>query len=154
MFSLDLGYPSRDEEIEVVRRTTIGDFPTLKAAITPEDVRSLQKLVKAMPVADHVLAYAVDLATATRPHEPGASAVAKDYLEWGAGPRASQYLILGAKAAALLAGRAAPACSDVRTASQAVLSHRIVPNYRATGEGKKASTLAAAIVEEIKEPNY
>ncbi|MEM1085072.1 MAG: AAA family ATPase [Verrucomicrobiota bacterium] len=154
MFSLDLGYPNRDEEIEIVRRTTIGDFPTLNSVVTPEDVRGLQRLVKAMPVADHVLAYAVDLATATRPAEGTAAAVAKDYLEWGAGPRASQYLILGAKASALLAGRAAPASSDVRAAAPAVLSHRIVPNYRATGEGRKASDLVGAIVEEVKEPNY
>jgi len=154
MFSLDLGYPNRDEEIEIVRRTTIGDFPTLNAVVGPDEVRAIQKLVKAMPVADHVLGYAVDLATATRPEEAGASAVAKEYLEWGAGPRASQYLVLGAKALALLDGRAAPACSDVRTAASAVLAHRIVPNYRATAEGKKPSALATAIVEEIKEPNY
>ncbi|BCX47336.1 ATPase AAA [Haloferula helveola] len=154
MFSLDLGYPDRDEEIEIVRRTTIGDFPTLNAVVGPEEVRALQKLVRAMPVADHVLGYAVDLAMATRPAESTASQVAKDYLEWGAGPRASQYLVLGAKAMALLNGRAAPACSDIRAVAPAVLGHRIVPNYRATGEGKKASVLAAAVTAEVKEPNY
>ncbi|MBB5351490.1 MoxR-like ATPase [Haloferula luteola] len=154
MFSLDLGYPNRQEEIEVVRRTTIGDFPELQPAVGPAEVRAMQKLVRAMPVADHVLAYAVDIAKATRPGEDSPSPTAVNYLEWGAGPRASQYLVLGAKAMALLQGRAAPACSDLRAVATSVLAHRIVPNYRATGEGLKASRLAAAIVNEVPEPRY
>ena len=108
----------------------------------------------AQPVADHVLAYAVDLAGATRPGESGAASTATQYLEWGAGPRASQYLVLGAKALALMSGRAAPETRDIRSVAPNVLSHRIVPNYRATGEGLRAAALVASLLKEVPEPKY
>jgi MoxR-like ATPase len=154
MFSLDLGYPGRSDEIEIVRRTTIGEVSQISPVVTREDIVAIQKLVRAMPVADHVLAYAVDLAAATRPKEPGAGKTTTTYIEWGAGPRASQYLILGAKAFALMDGRAAPEAADVRRVAPAVLAHRIVPNYRATGEGLKAIDLVSELVKEVPEPRY
>jgi MoxR-like ATPase len=101
-----------------------------------------------------VLAYAVDLASATRPKQAGTGKITGTYIEWGAGPRASQYLILGAKAFALMDGRAAPEAADVRRVAPAVLAHRIVPNYRATGEGLKATDLVAELVKEVPEPRY
>jgi MoxR-like ATPase len=154
MFSLDLGYPERGDEIEIVRRTTIGQVAQVAPVVSREDILAIQQLVRAMPVADHVLAYAVDLAAATRPKRPGASKTAETYIEWGAGPRASQYLILGAKAFALMDGRAAPETADVRRVAPAVLAHRIVANYRATGEGLKASALVAELVAEVAQTRY
>ncbi len=154
MFSLDLGYPARADEIEIVRRTTIGDSAVLSTMVSGDDILAIQQLVRAMPVADHILAYAIDLASATRPKQPGAGAIAETYIEWGAGPRASQYLILGAKAYALMDGRAAPEATDIRRVAQQVLSHRIVPNYRATGEGLKPRDLVAELVKDVAEPNY
>lgn len=154
MFSLDLGYPERADEIEIVRRTTIGAVSEISAVVTREDILAIQQLVRAMPVANHVLAYAVDLAAATRPKQAGASKTTGNYIEWGAGPRASQYLILGAKAYALMNGRAAPETADVRMVALSVLAHRIVPNYRATGEGLKALDLVNELVKEVPEPRY
>ena len=154
MFSLDLGYPSREEEMEVVRRTTIGDMPVVSPVASASDILAIQHLVKAMPVADHMIRYAIDLTAATRPKQPGAGRTAETYIEWGAGPRASQYLILGAKAFALMEGRAAPEARDIRLAAPLVLPHRIVPNYRTTGEGLKATDLVTALIKEVKEPSY
>jgi MoxR-like ATPase len=154
MFSLDLDYPARDEEIEIVRRTTIGEFPQTAPVVTGQDILAIQKLVRAMPVSNHILAYAIDLTASTRPKRAGAGKTAETYIEWGAGPRASQYLILGAKAFALMDGRAAPEAADVRRVAQQVLSHRIVPNYRATGEGLKARDIVAELVKEVQEPAY
>jgi MoxR-like ATPase len=154
MFSLDLGYPERADEIEIVRRTTIGEVSQISPVVTRDDIVAIQKLVRAMPVADHVLAYAVDLAAATRPKQAGTGKTTGTYIEWGAGPRASQYLILGAKAFALMDGRAAPEAADVRRVAPAVLAHRIVPNYRATGEGLKAIDLVIELVKEVPEPRY
>ena len=154
MFSLDLGYPSREEEMEVVRRTTIGELPVVSPVASASDILAIQQLVKAMPVAEHMIRYAIDLTAATRPKQPGAGKTAETYIEWGAGPRASQYLILGAKAFALMEGRAAPEARDIRLAAPLVLPHRIVPNYRATGEGLKATDLVTALIKEVKEPSY
>ena len=113
--------------MEIVRRTTAGLQPSIKPVVSREEILGVEQLIRAVPVADHVLGYAVDLANATRPGEPGASKTAEEYLEWGAGPRASQYLVLGAKALALMSGRAAPETRDVRSIAHSVLSHRIVP---------------------------
>jgi len=154
MFSLDLGYPSPEDEVEIVRRTTIGNSAKLSTVVSREDILAVQKLVRAMPVADHILTYAVALSSATRPKEANASETAKQYIEWGAGPRSSQYLILGAKAFALMDGRAAPEAHDVRRVALQVLSHRIIPNYRATGEGLKANNLIAKLIKEVPEPAY
>ena len=148
MFSLDLGYPNPDEEMEIVRRTTIGDSAVLNKVLSGEKLLEYQQLVRAMPVADGVLSAAVSLSLATRPGESAPAEVAKEYIEWGAGPRASQYLVFGAKAFALMAGRSAPEVQDVRAVAPAVLSHRIVPNYRATGEGLSATDLIQGLLEE------
>lgn len=153
MFSLHLDYPGKAEEIEIVKRTTLRELPKLAASITAEDLLRVQQLVLAAPVSDHVIDYAVSLAAATRPVE-GGLAVVRDYVEWGAGPRASQYLILGAKALALLQGRISPETADVREVALPVLQHRVLTNYRATGAGKKSRDIIRQVLDEVKESAY
>ena len=153
MFSLTLDYPAKDEEIEIVKRTTLRELPTLTPTVAAEDLLAVQKLVLAAPVSDHVIDYAVSLTAATRPGQ-AAPQVTRDFVEWGAGPRASQYLILGAKALALLQGRISPETADVREVATSVLGHRVIANYRATGSGKKSRDIVNAILSEVKEQNY
>ena len=154
MFSLYLDYPAKAEEIEIVKRTTLHELPTLTATISAEDLLRVQQLVLAAPVSDHVIDYAVSLAAATRPGKPDELPVARDYIEWGAGPRASQYLILGAKALALLQGRISPETADVREVAPHVLQHRVITNYRATGAGKKSRDVVQSIMAQVKEKAY
>jgi MoxR-like ATPase len=154
MFSLYLEYPTFDEEKEVVRRTTLGPLPAISAVATQEEILNVQQLAAAMPVGEHVLSYAVALSAATRASDPSAPGLTRDFIEWGAGPRASQYLIVGAKTRALLQGRLAPETADVRAVAPAVLQHRIVPNYRATGEGLSARDLIQRLLQAVKEPSY
>lgn len=154
MFSLYLDYPAKAEEIEIVRRTTLQEMPILAPTVTAEEILNVQKLVLAAPVSDHVIDYAVELTMATRPNRPDALQIAKDYVEWGAGPRASQYLILGAKALALLKGKISPETEDVREVALPVLQHRVITNYRATGAGKKSRDIIETIVKTVKEKGY
>ncbi len=154
MFSLQLDYPAHEEEIEIVRRTTLRTAETLDAVASLEDIRDVQQLVLAAPVSDHVIDYAVRLSAATRPANPAAPQVTKDFVEWGAGPRASQYLILGAKALALLKGKLAPETEDVREVALPVLQHRVITNYRATGAGKKARDIVSDLLQVVGEKNY
>ncbi len=154
MFSLHLDYPGKDEEMEIVRRTTLGDLPVLASVVTREEILAVQKLVRAVPVSDHVLSYAVELARATRASEAAATSAAKEFIEWGAGPRASQYLVLGAKTLALMDGRATPETADVREVALPVLQHRVVTSYRATGAGLKARDVLRKLFEGVKEPDY
>jgi len=154
MFSLNLSYPGKEEEIEIVKRTTLRELPTLKPTVAAEDLLRVQRLVLAAPVSDHVIDYAVSLASATRPGLNGAPQVSRDFVEWGAGPRASQYLILGAKALALLTGRISPETADVREVAMPVLQHRVIANYRATGAGKKSRDIVQTLLAEVREQNY
>ncbi len=154
MFSLNLDYPGKEEEIEIVKRTTLRELPTLKPTVAAEDLLRVQRLVLAAPVSDHVIDYAVSLASATRPGLNGAPQVSRDFVEWGAGPRASQYLILGAKALALLTGRISPETTDVREVAMPVLQHRVIANYRATGAGKKSRDIVQTLLAEVREQNY
>jgi len=154
MFSLNLNYPTPAEEADIVRKTTIGSQPKLSPVITREELLDVQRLVRDVPVTDHIINYAVSLAAATRNLDDRSPLVAKKYLEWGAGPRASQYLVLGAKALALLLGKAAPEATDVRAVATAVLQHRVVPNYRATGEGRNTSEIITELVKTVPEPSY
>jgi MoxR-like ATPase len=135
MFYVDVGYPSADEEVQIVRNTTGGTLPDLKRVLSPERIIALQDLVRRVPVPDHVVKYAVDLVRHTRPKEPGAPEDIQKYVAWGAGPRASQYLVLAAKARAILSGRYAASADDVRALAQPVLRHRVLPNFHAESEG-------------------
>ena len=135
MFQLELGYPSFEEEIQIVRQTTMDFSPELNTIMDATLILAFQSLVRRIPVTDHVLEYAVGVVAKTRPLDPKADSLAKEYLSWGAGPRASQNLILGAKAHAAMHGRFTPDIQDVQAIAPAVLRHRIVRNYKAEAEG-------------------
>jgi MoxR-like ATPase len=135
MFNLWLDYPSEKEELEIVKTTTSMYRPQLSHILGREEILFYQELVRRVPVADNVISYAVNLVTKTRPKSSGAPQFIKDWLSWGAGPRASQYLILGAKTHAILDGRTTPDIQDVRNVVGPVLRHRIVPNFNAEADG-------------------
>ena len=154
MFSLHLDYPAHDEEMEIVRRTTLRVAEQLGAVVSLDQILAAQQLVLAAPVSDHVIDYAVRLAAATRPTHVKAPQVTRDFVEWGAGPRASQYLILGAKALALLGGKIAAETADVREVALPVLQHRVITNYRATGAGKKSRDIINELLSQVQEKSY
>lgn len=154
MFSIQVGYPGKEIEAEIVRRTTQDHQVQLSTVAEKHEILQIEKIIRAVPVADHVVNYAVELSHATRPKEDGCSETAKQYIEWGAGPRASQYLVLGAKALALMHGLAAPETRHIREIAPFVFSHRIIPNYRATGEGLSATKLVTLLLDEVNEPSY
>jgi MoxR-like ATPase len=148
MFNLWLDYPSPNEEAEIVRSTTSQLVPSLNHVMTGEQILFFQRIVRRVPVSDNVIEFAVRLTTRTRPRYDGSPQFIKDWLSWGAGPRASQYLILGAKARALLAGRHTPDIDDVRTMANAVLRHRIVPNFNAEADGVTAIDIVERLVQQ------
>lgn len=135
MFNILLTYPSMKEEIEVVKNTTTDEPRKVNTILTAEDINAFQHLVRRVPVPDNVIEYAVTLVNKTRPNSPAGSAVATEYLEWGAGPRASQFLVLGAKCNALLNGKYSPDIEDVQAIAKPVLRHRMVRNFKAEAEG-------------------
>ena len=135
MCNLMLDYPSYEEEVEIVKSTTVGKDVKVNAVLSPEEIVYFQQLVRRVPVSDHVYEYAVSLASKTRPGTASAHEWANRFLSWGAGPRASQYLIIGAKANALLAGKYSPDIEDVRSVAVPILRHRIIRNYTAEAEG-------------------
>ncbi len=150
MFLVDVGYPSAEEEVQIVKQTTAGAQAALVRVLSPEEILSLQDLVRRVPVPDHVVKYAVELVRATRPKEPGALDVIAKNVAWGAGPRASQYLVVGAKARAVLAGRFAASVDDVRALAKPVLRHRVLPNFTAESEGLTSTKLIEAVVERVR----
>jgi MoxR-like ATPase len=140
MFNILLDYPSYQQEVDIVKNTTADVLPTVSKILTGEEIMYFQHLVRRVPVADNVVEYAVKLSQATRPGPQG-SAVANEYLEWGAGPRASQYLVLGAKCNALINGKYSPDIEDVQKVARPVLRHRIVRNFKAEAEGMTVDKL-------------
>jgi MoxR-like ATPase len=135
MFNLWLEYPSREEEIRIVKNTTSPAEATLERVLDAAEICAYQELVRRVPVAENVVAYAVGLVTKSRPRTDGAPAFTGEWLRWGAGPRASQYLILGAKTRAVLEGRHSPDIDDVKAVARPVLRHRLVTNFSAEAEG-------------------
>ncbi len=135
MFNIKLDYPSYQEEIDVVKATTASKKHDLKHVLTAEDIVGFQQLVRKIPIADNVLEYAVKLATQTRPNTELATDMVNKYISWGAGPRASQYLVIGAKCHAAISGKYSPDIEDVQAIANYVLRHRIVKNYKAEAEG-------------------
>jgi MoxR-like ATPase len=135
MFNLWLDYPSEKEEVEIVKSTTSMYAPALGHILGRNEILAYQELVRKVPVADNVIAYAVNVVMKTRPNHPAAPEFIKNWISWGAGPRASQYLILGAKTRAILDGRFTPEIDDVRKVVGPVLRHRIVPNFNAEADG-------------------
>ena len=147
MFNLWLDYPSEQEELEIVKSTTSMYVPQLNHILGTQQILHYQDLVRRVPVADHVVSYAVNIVTRTRPRSSGAPQFIKDWLSWGAGPRASQYLILGAKTRAILDGRHTPDIEDVRHVVGPVLRQRIVPNFNAEADGVTAIQIVEKLLE-------
>ncbi|MDB0025387.1 MoxR family ATPase [Flavobacteriales bacterium] len=135
MFNTWVDYPSFEEEVNVVKQTTTDGSSTVNAVISGDDILAYQQVVRRMPVADNVVDYAVNLAASTRPGRDRATAEVNQYLSWGAGPRASQYLIVGAKVNAALNGKYSPDIEDVQAVALPILRHRIVRNYKAEADG-------------------
>jgi MoxR-like ATPase len=152
MFSLWMDYPSAEEEEEIVLETTHAGDVSPQAVCTVEEVAKFQQLVRRVPVSRHVVKYAVSLARATRPRTEVAMGYVDDFVSWGAGPRASQHMILGAKALAVLEGAAAVTAQHIRQIAPLVLRHRVMPNYNAAGEGIGAAEIVKKVVETVREP--
>ena len=156
MFALDVTYPSELDEVEIVRTTTGENRPPLPRVLSPERIRQLQALVRRVPAPENVVRHAVALTRATRPvscaeHlDPPAAGRIREFVSFGAGPRASQYLVLGAKARAALNGRPAPTVEDVRAIAVPVLAHRVVTNFHAEAAGVPASSLVQTALEGVK----
>jgi MoxR-like ATPase len=135
MFNLKLDYPTYQAEIDIVKATTSGQKNIVNPVITGEEIKAFQELVRKVPVADNVVEYAVSLVHKTRPNTTSGSDFATSYLEWGAGPRASQFLVVGAKCNALLNGKYSPDIEDVKAVALPILRHRIVRNFKAEADG-------------------
>ncbi|MBL7223878.1 MAG: MoxR family ATPase [Candidatus Brocadiae bacterium] len=153
MFSIIVDYPSRDEEREIVKATTYDADVDLQPVLRGSDILAIQKIVRRVPVSDHVIDYAVNLVRATRPRDPTAPQFAKDWLSWGAGPRACQYLILGAKARAIINGRYNVSCNDIRHLAIPVMRHRIFTNFNADAEGVDAEDIINELLKTVPEPS-
>ena len=154
MLSIYVGYPSREEERAIVKATTQTNHVDIRPVLRGRDVLWIQHLVREVPASDHVVDYAVELARATRPKEPGSPDFIRNWLAWGAGPRAAQYLILGAKARALLHSRLAASTQDVRAVAHPVLRHRIFTNFNADAEGVDADQIIDRLLKAVPEPSY
>lgn len=135
MFAIDLEYPSFKEEVEIVKNTTADKTYPINALFSGEEIIQLQQLIRRIPVTENVINYAVELVHKTRPNLDTTSSYIKKYLDWGAGPRASQNLILASKAQAAIRGKYAPDIEDVKTVAYGILKHRIIKNYKAVAEG-------------------
>ncbi len=145
MFNVLLDYPSYNDELEIVKTTTSGTTPVLNKIINAQEIISYQNLVRSIPINDSVLEYAVKLVSKTRPNSSNSDAVVNEFIEWGAGPRASQYMVLAAKCYALLNGKYTPDIEDVKAVAKPILRHRIVKNYKAESKGMSVDQ----IIEEI-----
>jgi MoxR-like ATPase len=154
MFSLWVEYPSKQEEEKIVTATTVDVEAKVERVYTREQMMEFQHLVRRIPVSQHVVSYAVSLARATRPKDEDAAACARQYVEWGAGPRASQHMILAGKALAVLDAQPTVSAEHIRQAAPLVLRHRVLPNYNAAGEGIDAAWIVQRVLDEVPEPMY
>ncbi len=152
MFNIWVDYPEAHEEEQIVGSTTAGTVQTPECVITKDDVLKLQEVVRKVPVSPHVVKYAISLVRSTRPQYDDAPEVTKDFVSTGAGPRAGQYLVLAAKARAVLEGRIHVSCADIRHAAPPVLRHRILTNFAADSEGIGSIDIVKKLLEEIPEP--
>lgn len=149
MFNVVVNYPTAAEELMILKQTTGSEKPELEAALTGRQILALQEVVRKVPVAEHVFVYARDLVRATRPVEATAPKFIKEYLSWGAGPRAGQFLILGAKARAILEGRFHVSTDDIKSVAHAVLRHRIVTTFQADSKGLAADDIIDMLIEHV-----
>ena len=151
MFNLNIEYPSTKDEVSIVRETTTPEIQSLNAVITKSEIATYQDLVRRVPVADNVVEYAVKLVGATRPNSSTAPDFIQQSVDWGAGPRASQYLVLGAKAKAILDGRPSPNINDIQSLAFPILRHRVLPNFNAEAEGLKVEDILTRLLDTIVE---
>jgi len=149
MFNLWLDYPSFEEEVKVVQTTTSQYKAELKKVLNAEEIINFQKLVRKVPVADNVIEFAVNIANKTRPSNANSPQFIKDWITWGAGPRASQYLILGAKTRAVMQGRYTPNIDDVKSVMIPVLRHRIITNFNAEADGITSLEVITRLIKEV-----
>ena len=150
MFLIQMDYPSRNEEIAIAKNTTIGSLPKLKKIISGKKLKEFQQLVERVPVPDHVHELAVDLVRRTRPNSDESPAWLKKLVQWGAGPRAIQYLVKGAKARAVLEGNYMTSMGDVEKVADPVLSHRILTNFHARSEGMTSTEVVTRLIEDAR----
>ena len=149
MFNILVDYPSEDEEFRIMRLTTTIQDQKLRHVLTGEEILRLQEIVRRVPIADHVIRYAMKLVRSTRLDTPEAPQFIRDWLSWGAGPRATQYLIVGGKARALLKGRNYVSCEDIAAVAHPVLRHRIIPNFNAEAEGVSPNKIIDQLLEHV-----
>ena len=147
MFTINIDYPSSEEEVEIIKTTTSAYEARLEKVIDAAKLRSLQGLVRKMPVADDIIKRSIKLVSMTRPRQESSPDIVKKYVGWGAGPRASQYLILGAKAKAALDGRYSPSFEDIRYVAHPVMRHRIITNFAAEAEDIKSDDIVAELLK-------
>ena len=152
MFMVKVGYPAKEEEKAIVKSTTGEGMAELRAVLTAADILAIQRIVRKVPVSDHVVDYAVNLVRATRPGEKDTPEFINNWLTWGAGPRAAQYLILGAKARAISRGRLNVSVEDVKQMAKPVLRHRIITNFNADAEGVDPDAVIEKLLATVKEP--
>jgi MoxR-like ATPase len=152
LFDIRIGYPSEDEEVAILRTTTGASGVTLSPMLDADQALALQRLTREIPAAEPALRYAAALARATRPDAAASPEMVRRFVRWGAGPRAGQALILGAKAHALLAGRAAVSPEDIRRVAAPVLRHRVLPNFAAEAEGITPERVIADVLERVAPP--
>ena len=148
MFNIMIDYPDHEEEVAIVKSTTSGIDNELNIIIDRGDLLLFQDLVRRVPIADNVIEFAVDLVSKTRPQSDKAFAAVSGWIEWGAGPRASQYLVLGAKAKAVLDGRPAPEIDDIKAMARPVLRHRLITNFNAEAEGLSTDDILSILLED------
>jgi MoxR-like ATPase len=149
MFNVVIDYPGVDEERRILAETTSGPVASIQAVATGAQLEAARSLVRDLPAADNVVSYALRLVRATRPADETAPSVVREWIKWGAGPRAGQALLLGAKALALLDGRSVPALEDVRAIAAPVLRHRLLLNFQAEADGIDTDHVIARLVESI-----
>ncbi|MCH8828639.1 MAG: MoxR family ATPase, partial [Planctomycetes bacterium] len=149
MFQIHVDYPEQEEEFEIVRRTTAESTQSVRKVLTFEELTILQSTVRKVPVADHVIRYAMQFARLTRPGGEDVPEFVREYISWGAGPRASRFLILGGKARAMLHGRDYVSCEDVRAVAAPVLRHRIVTNFNAEAESVTTDDIVEKLIDLI-----
>jgi MoxR-like ATPase len=153
LFDIRVGYPTEVDEVAILRATTGAKGAPIEAVFTADDALALQQAVRALPCSDLLLQYAARVVRATRPREGTGPALVPQYVRWGAGPRAGQALILGAKASALLAGRAAVSPADIQRVAMPVLRHRILPNFAAEADGVSSEPIIAALLAHVPVPS-
>lgn len=152
MFNIQVDYPNLDEEIEIVLSTTSARNPEIKPIMSGEDIIRLQEIIRKVPAADHVVRYAVELVRSTRPDDGSCPESVKKWISWGAGPRASQYLVLGAKARAVMYGHYHISCDDIKAVAKPVLRHRVLTSFTAEADGITSLNIIDELIKIVKAP--